>query len=244
MLRPNRFNRTGGDCARLAVAVLLLCSETAAADWGGLLGIGSDNIHRGSSLTDGRAAWMADLHYASDGEWIIGLAASAERPRDQQAGAQLTAYVDRRWRLNEDWSAKLGAVHYQSPWNRWSDRMRYNELTAAIGWRGRWRLALSISPDSPGLTADWEVRRDFVAYVESSYQQRLVGPWSMHVGVGHADLRRVSDRSGAYASAGLGYARGGAQIFSTLFWTDRDAQAYATPPDQGMRWVTSLVWSF
>lgn len=223
---------------------LLLCSNAFAAGWGGLLGISTDNVYRGSSLTEGRPAWMADLHYVADHDWVVGIAASAERPSDQRAAAQLTAYVDRRWRLNPDWSAKLGAVHYQSPWNFWSQAMRYNELNAAIGWRGRWRLALSMSADSPGLSAQGNLRRDFVSYVESSYQQPLTAPWSLHLGVGYADLRRVADRSGSYASAGLGYALGDAQLFSTLFWTSRGAQAYATKPDPGLRWVTSLVWNF
>lgn len=231
-------------CARLAALATLLCGSAAAAGWGGLLGVGTDIVQRGSSLTDGRPGWLADLHYVADDDWVAGVAANAERPPMQSAGAQLTAYLDRRWRLDRDWSAKLGVVHYESPWNRWSRQLRYNEVNAALGWRGRWRLALTLSADSPGLSANWDVRRDFVAYVESSYSQPLGGPWSAHVGVGHADLRRVSDRSGGYASLGLGYALGDAHVYSMLFWTDRGAQAYATPPDQGMRWVTSLVWSF
>lgn len=239
-----RISRIGEDCARVVIAMLMLCSKIAVADWGGLIGVGSDNIYRGSSLTDGRPGWLADIHYVAERSWVVGFSASAERPRDQQAAAQLTFYVDRGWHLNKDWSARLGAVHYESPWNRWSDALRYNELTMSINWRDRWQLALAMSPDSPGISASHELRRDFVTYLESIYQQPLFGPWSLHVGVGYADLRRISDRRGTYASAGVGYSLGRAQIYSAMFWTDRGAQAYATPPDQERRWVTSLVWNF
>jgi uncharacterized protein (TIGR02001 family) len=226
------------------MAMLMLCSTNALAYWGGMIGVGNDNIHRGSSLTEGRPGWMADIHYVAEEFWVVGVAASAERPRDQGAAAQLSFYVDRGWRLNNDWSARLGAVHYESPWNHWSDALRYNELTMSISWRERWQLAVATSPDSPGITESLTLRRNFVTYIESTYQHPLAGPLFLHAGVGYADLRRVSDRSGAYASAGLRYALGRAQIYSTMFWTDRSAQSYATSPDQERRWVTSLVWNF
>ena len=231
-------------CARVALLLVLPCGEIGAAGWGGSLGFGSDVIQRGSSLTDGRPGWQADLRYAGANSWVVGIAATAERPPGQHAGAQLTAYADRRWRLAGNWSAKLGVVHYESPWNRWRPYLRYNELNAAIGWRGRWRLSLAVSPDSAGLTADWHLRRGVVSHVETSWRQPLGESWSAHAGAGYADLQRVAERAGAYASAGLVYAVGDVQIHSTLFWTDRGAQAYATRPDLSLRWVNSLAWRF
>lgn len=232
------------DCARLLAVGLLLCESALAGSWSGLIGFGTDSIFRGSSLTDGRPGWFGDVHYDDGNGGLLGISANAERPRAQSAGAQFAAYADRRWRLDDDWSAKLGVVHYESPWNRWRDAMRYNELSAAVGYRGRWRLSVALSADSPGLSVQWDVRRDFVAYLESSYRQPLTARLALDLGIGHADLRRVSDRRGNYGSAGLSYALGDIQLFSTLFWTDRGAQAYATRADQGMRWVTSLAWSF
>ena len=93
-------------------ACLLATSHAHAEGLGGALGFANDNVYRGISLTAGRPAWLADLHYDLGTDWVIGLGGTAERPPRRSATAQVTAYIDRRWQLNEDWASKVGAIHY------------------------------------------------------------------------------------------------------------------------------------
>ena len=107
--------RRAGVRSSLALAACVLATSQACAEgWGGALGFANDNVYRGISLTAGQPAWLADLHYDLGTDWVIGLGGSAERPPRRSASAQVSAYIDRRWQLNEDWAAKVGAIHYDS----------------------------------------------------------------------------------------------------------------------------------
>lgn len=230
----------------LGCTLVLATSGTAAAQgWGGALGYGNDNVYRGVSLTQGRSAWLADLHYDFGDGWVAGVGASAERPPFQEAGAQLQWYADRRWQIDDDWSAKIGVVHYDSPSNVWRKELDYNELTAAIAWRGRWRLTVALSPDTPGVFEyPHKTRIGYAASAELSFTQPLVGRLAMNAGLGYYDLRRVTDVGYGYGSAGLSYGIGDVYVYTSLLWIDAAARHYAMDSNERTRWVTTVVWSF
>jgi hypothetical protein len=210
------------------------------------------------SLSSGRPAWLADLHYGFGTGWVAGIGASQERPAIQSSGAQFTLYLDRRWQIDENWSAKLGVVHYESPWNVWRDELDFNELTAAIGWRGRWRLGLVLSPDTPGVFTANGAGTDVAAAVELSYHQPIRGRLAADFGIGHTRIRNaievayqgnsrrpeIADLSYSYGSAGLRYGLGDVHIYSALLWASRAALQYRIGSEDRTRWVTTLVWSF
>jgi hypothetical protein len=235
-----------GPCAFLHAFVIvsaLLSTNASASGWGGMLGIGSDNVFRGQSLTSSKPGWFADIHYVGDA-WSFGVGASAERPPFQTPGAQFTAYADRRWRLDGDWSAKLGFVHYESPNNFWRSELRYNELTAAWGYRNRWRLTLAVSPDTTALHEDLSTSKGWTAAVETSWHQPLGDRYGIDLGVGHAILSAIDAPDYSYAHAGASATFGRIYVFSTLVWTDSSNWAYNARADTGARWVTSLLWTF
>ena len=229
----------------LTAAGLLLTAAlpAAAQDWGGALGFGSDTVYRGVSQTSGQPGWLADVHYRFDENWSAGLGASAERPQYQSAGAQFTLYLDRRWQLDEDWSAKLGLMHYESPWNVWRDELNYNELTAAIGWRGRWRASLALSPDTPGVFSYLGAQTGFAAAAELSYRQPLAGRLAADFGLGYARLD-AARLDYAYGNVGLSYGIGNVYLYTSLLWATPDAAQYNTGSQKRRRWVTSVVWNF
>ncbi|HJU39677.1 MAG TPA: hypothetical protein VJ724_08905, partial [Tahibacter sp.] len=173
-----------------------------------------------------------------------GVGASAERPPFQEAGAQFQWYVDRRWQIDDDWSAKVGAVHYDSPSNFWRKELDYNEVNVAIGWRGRWRFALALSPDTPGEFAYPRTRIGYAASAEIGYAQPIAGRLSFNAGLGYYDLRKVADVGYRYGSVGLAYGIGDVHIYTSLLWTDTAAQRYATDADERTRCVTTVVWTF
>jgi hypothetical protein len=229
---------------RGAVPVLLLffAGSAHAQQWGGAIGYGTDNVYRGVSLSSGQPAWLADLHYRGT-DWTFGLGATQERPPFQSSGAQFTLYADRRWQLDDDWSAKVGIVHYESPWNVWRNELRYNDLTAAIGWRGRWRLSVALSPDMPGIFSYLGADKGFAASAELSYQQTIRGRLAANAGLGYARLS-VADLNYGYGSAGLSYGVGDVYIYTSLLWSSPDALRYNTGARDRTRWVTTVVWSF
>jgi len=237
-------------CAAIAIAIavtlsLLAMSRAAgAADWGGMLGYSSDNILRGHSLSNGQPAWLADLHVQIDGAWVIGVGATAERPPRQSAGAQLTATIDRRWRFGDDWVAKAGVVHYESPWNLFGDRLRYNEIAIALGYRGRWSATLTHSPDVTGLSERGRPLRGTGTFLESNFHQPINGRLAADIGLGYADYAGVGQIDYAYGSAGLRYDIGHVFLYATMLWTNPSPQIYGLRADPRQRWVASVVWSF
>lgn len=245
--------RNGGARRRWrTMCPLALAAVTAgpagAQGWGGAIGYGNDNVYRGMSLTGGKSAWLADVHY-DFGAWIVGVGASAERPPMQEAGAQLTAYVDRRWQFGDDWSAKAGLVHYDSPSNLWRRELDYNELTAAVAWRGRWRLSVALSPDTPGPFAyrGGKTKIGFAAATELGYQQPIAGSLSANAGIGYYDLQHVDGHGYRYGSVGLSYGVGDVMLYTSVLWTGAGADRYELDPSAATarkRWVTTVVWSF
>lgn len=224
--------------------LVLLAANARAVGWGGTLGFGSDNIYHGLSLTADRPAWLADLHYGIGTGWLVGIGASAERPPGQSAAARITAYLDRRWQLDESWAAKVGAVHYDSPWNRYSDTLRYNELNAAIGFRGRVRVSFAVSPDYPGTYIGNRARSGVAAWTDLTFQQPLVGRLGLDVGFGYADLERTGWHNHRYGNAGLHYGVGDVYVYLARIWTDPIQEPYPASAQPHARWVTSLIWSF
>ncbi len=233
----------------LLALTLIVVADVHAQQWGGSLGLGSDNIYRGRSLTIDRPAWLADMHCVFATDWIVGASATAERTVWQSAAAQITLYINRRWQLTDDWAIGVGIVHYESPWNVYRDNVRYDELNAAISYGAHWRASIAISPDSPGLLFGPNARNDAAAWAELSYHQVLVDRLSADIGIGYADLQQTVFHSYSYGSAGLNYGFGDATIYLTRVWTSRPAKSYLQNPYPGesnttARWTTSVVWNF
>jgi uncharacterized protein (TIGR02001 family) len=233
------------DGARWLLASLgIVCLHAAQAQVSGALGVSSDNVYRGVSLTDGRPAWLADLHYDLGSGWTTGVGASAEHLRHQKAGAQLTAYLDHRWQLGEDWAARAGVVHYDSQGNARSGYWRYDEITAAVGYRGEWTATLAVSPNRASPVPSRRGRDVVSGAFELTWHRPIGGRWSGDLGAGYADLDASADVDYRYASAGLSYALADARFYLLALWTGPVTVAYAEATDARLRWVGSIVWSF
>lgn len=229
----------------IAAAGVGASAPARAQDWSGVLGVSSDNLYRGISLTDGRPAWLADLHRDLGADWVIGLGASAERPRGQTAGAQLTAYLDRHWQLDEDWAAQAGIVHYDSPSNPHRVYWRYDEINAAIGYRGRWTASVAVSPNRLRVSASGREEKALATFYEATFHQPIAGRLSADMGVGYANLDRVAGLDYKYGSGGLGYAIADARVYVQAVWTGPIEAPYpAAAIESRLRWVASVVWGF
>jgi hypothetical protein len=193
---------------------------------------------------------MVDLHDEFATNWVVGAGASAEHPPGSTPAAQVTLYLDHRWRLDDDWTAKVGAVHYDSPWDANSASRRYNEINAAIGYAGRWRAMLAVSPDSGGAYLDESSHRNLAAWVETTWHQPLVGRLSADLGIGYAHVHYLDKPGYAYGNATLGYGIGAAQLSLARLRTASVrtevfyGHVYAVQREQDDRWVVSVLWAF
>ncbi|MGB0134844.1 hypothetical protein [Dokdonella sp.] len=222
-----------------------------AGQWGGAIGASSENIYRGIALSDGQWSGYGDIHYEFSPRWIAGIGANSIRLPGQPEDIQLTFYLDRRWRLGEDWIAKLGFVHYDTV--RASNRtgLQYDEINAAISYRGRWLGSLAWSPKvgnayAPELSPDssW-------LWLETAWRQSLGERFSLDLGLGFAQASGTTPGDYRYASVGLNYSLGRAYFSASHIWTDRLTYTYGSGasgfvfelPAQN-RWVGSLTWTF
>jgi len=239
---------SGCRCNTLFAVVAILASAAAsadAADWGGMLAWNSDTVYRGFSQTAGRPGWAADLHLEVDSRWTIGIGATAEHLPGQSAGAQLTGYLDRHWRLGDEWAARLGLRHVESPWRTIPGHARHDEFAGAVDWRGRWQASLAFSPNYPGYSSRGRLQQGRAWSAEVTWHQPLGHGFLIDAGIGYSDLPGSLKLSYPYASASLGYALGDVYVYATRIWTGslgEPANFWIEEP--GSRWVAALVWSY
>lgn len=237
-------------CRRHALPGLLAILAGAAAradavEWGGMLALNSETVYRGISQTDGRPGWAADLHMEVGPLWTLGIGATAERLPGQSAGAQLSVYLDRHWRLGDEWAARLGLRHIESPWRAMPSHARHDELAGAIDWRGRWQASLAFSPNYPGYSREGRLLHGRAWSAELTWHQPLGNGFLVDAGIGHSDFPGALKLSYPYASVSLGHALGDVFFYATRIWTGslgEPANFWIEEP--GSRWVAALVWSF
>ena len=128
-------------------------------------------------------------------------------------------------------------------------RFSYDELNAAIGYRGRWRASIALSPNAGASYAARQVQSSFGAWAELTYHQPIVDRFSADIGIGYADLTQRGVRNYRYGSAGFSYRVGDAYLYLARLWTSPLIGAYpdnpysATSPARA-RWIASVIWSF
>lgn len=229
----------------------LLKTDASAGPCGGAIGASSDNIYRGFNLGDGQWGGLGDVHCEFSTNWVAGIGASTIRLPRQPEDIQLAVYLDRRWRLSGDWSAKLGAIHYDTLQASNRPGLQYDEINAAISFRGRWLSSLAWSPRvgnayAPGLSGDnaW-------LWLETAWRQPLGERFSLDLGAGFARPTGKTPDDYRYASAGINFYWGSIVFNASRIWTDTLTYTYERPgqpfvfelPAQN-RWTGSLIWMF
>ncbi len=213
----------------------------ASAPWGGAVGLSSDNVYRGLSMTAGQPAWFLDIHRELGPNWVAGLSAAAERPPYQHPGAQLTAYLQRNWLLDRNWSLQAGAALHDAPWNRRAGQTRYSEASLSVAWHGRVTLSLALSPDYTGYYAGRLAEAGTATWIEANVDQPLGEHLTAHLGVGranHADAHLIDY---SYASTGVRYSLGPWYLFIDFMHTSRIHPYYGDPLPRRDRWVVSVM---
>jgi len=229
----------------------LFAPEARAGQWGGAIGATSDTVYRGIDLSDGQWGGLGDIHYEFSAPWVVGIGANSIQLPGRPEDVQLTLYLDRRWRFAEDWSAKLGFVHYDTMRASGRAGLRYDEINAAVGWRGRWQASLAWSPKVGNAYAPELSEDSSWLWLETAWHQPLVDRFSIDVGLGFARTSGNTPENYRYASAGINYSLGSVVFNASHIWTDtltytygRGGQAFVFELPAQDRWVGSLVWMF
>lgn len=235
----------------LLLGALVAAPLARAGACAGALGVSSENIYRGIPQSEGRVSAFGDLHCAIAQDWVAGLGANAYRTPWGTDDVQFMLYLDRRWRLDGDWSAKLGAVHYEPLHAANRAGFQYDELNAALGWRGRWQATLAWSPRVGNAYVGTAAGYNGWLRVETGWRLPLGSRVSVDAGLGYAHPSGTPPRDYRYASLALNATFGDAYVSLGRFWTGSLRFRYAafdpafefTAPAR-QRWVGSVVWLF
>jgi uncharacterized protein (TIGR02001 family) len=235
----------------LALCAVLAAPLAHAGSCGGALGLSSENIYRGISLSEGRRSAFGDVHCAFAQNWVAGIGANTVQASRNGADTQFTVYLDRRWRLDDDWSAKLGVIHYEPFHADNRAGFQYDELNAAIGWRGRWLSTLAWGPRVGNAYIGGPAGYNGWLYIETAWRQPLGGRFSLDAGLGYAHPSASPPHDYHYANLALNAAIGDAYLSLSRVWTRSLNFRYNAfdPPFEftfpsKQRWVGSVVWMY
>lgn len=236
----------------IALGLALLAPATARpADCGGALGLSSENLRFGISLSEGRPSAFADAHCRFAQNWDVGIGAASVRSPAGRATTQVSFYLDRHWPLGEDWSFQLGVSHYEPAAVELRPAYRYDEARAYLAWRGQWMLGLNASPRVGNAYLGAGVGYNGWWRAESSWRQPFADRYSLDAGLGLAHATGTPPLDYRYANLTLNANFGDAYLSLTRVWTSARRLRYdfTEPPFEfrfapDQRWVGSVMWMF
>lgn len=243
----------------IAAIQTLMAVDAFAIECGGAIGLGSDNVYRGISLGGQDSSWILDAHCRLADGWVIGAGANRVHLAGRRPDGQLSLYVDRNWQLDDDWSGKIGVVHYDGVQHGRRDGLRYDEINAALGYRGFWRASLAFSPNSSDVyftntmtpISSGASKSHRAVWAETTFHQPVVGRLAADAGFGLAVPGGKGESSYRYGSIGLSYAIADVNFYATRIWTDAISWQYDYfGTTRVMRlpsradWVGTIVWAF
>lgn len=225
-------------------ACFAACLPAQAQEWSGALVAASDMVYRGISQSRGRAGLMLDVSRASEGGWNASAGLAAPRDPDRAYGsAELTVSLDKSWALDNDWTMQTGITHYQQLGRGRARHPGHDELTLALGWRGRLLASVALSPNTRGYGIGYGRRGRAAAYA-LSVNERLVGRVAFNAGLGYYDLAHISAHGYAYGSVGLSWHQGGFEAYLSRIDSRAAEQQLVWAALAGGRWVGALMWRF
>ncbi len=230
---------------RWAAALLAMLATVAGygADVQGSLGVSSDNVFRGVSLSDGQPSLLADL-YVSDTQWFGGIAADTVRlePSDSTE-AQAIGYLGYQHPLGQSWNSTWSVRHYDYPGAPDRSRYDYDELSGTLSWQDQLFVQLIGSPDTYAVDDYHRYGRGDAFAAELSGHEPLPYGLATQLGIGYYDLSEEVGAGYLYWSAALTKQWDAWTFTVSYIGTDSTARRLFDSL-AGERLVASAVWSF
>jgi uncharacterized protein (TIGR02001 family) len=225
-------------------------------DFGGSLGLTSDDIYHGISYTCGDPAAQADVHYRSSGglaqseffagAWVSGGIGESRCGRSRE----LNEYAGYSLAMAGDTSAVLTYTHYGYPGGSYTlrptggARYDYDALEVQWAWQDLVSVTAAWTPDAFRFTR-YSLRSDRTAL---SYGLQLHHPlpagFSLSAGIGYDEIEDPSSAGYGYWSAGVGYAVGPVQLQADYVGTSTRADHQFGSYVAGDRGSFSAIWRF
>jgi uncharacterized protein (TIGR02001 family) len=158
----------------------------------GSLGLTSDFVYRGLSLTRGEPTGQASLDVEFANQFYAGgFIAGADPNPGPSPAVEMDLWLGRYWRLTRDLSFDVRFSQYTYPDD--PRRVNYNrsEITGTLGLRDRFFVAAVYSPNTQALGSSPGYGDGHVWAVELSARQPLSDRFSLSAGVGHYSLEDV-----------------------------------------------------
>jgi uncharacterized protein (TIGR02001 family) len=221
-------------------------AQAAPPQWGGSVTLASDYLLRGVSRSSNDPALSAEVHAQFSGNFFASAGVITSRPQPAaDITPELSATLGFAGPLGENWVGRISATHYETPWSAFPDFYRYDELTAELTWRDRWRLSASYSPNTSRFASAYgRVWRSSAAAFETSYQQPLRPGLQAFAGVGYYDLSDLFGDGYWYGSIGLSLTRQLWQFDLSWVMPEAAAQSLSYPGTAGQRLLATLTRNF
>ena len=228
----------------------------ALDDFGGSLGLTSDDIFHGISQTCGDPAAQGDVHYRSSGgeaaaEAFAGVWGSAGLGQSACGKArELNAYAGYSVAAGPDSSVALTYTHYAYPGGTYTIepvagyRYDYDALEAQWAWQDQVYATVAWTPDALRFVHYTPARDRTAMSYGLQLHHPLVAGFTLSAGLGYDQVADPSGAGYAFWNAGIGYALGAVQLQAGYFGTANRAVRVFGSYVAGDRASVSAVWRF
>lgn len=211
----------------------------------GSVGLTSDFVYRGLSLTRGKPTAQAaiDVEFPR-GFYMGGFIAGADPNAGPSPNVEIDVWAGRYWRLAEDFSFDLRLAQYTYPDD--PRRVNYNraEVAGTIGFRNRLYLAAVYSPNTRALGSSPGYDEGGVWSFEVSARQALGQRLALGAGIGHYGLDDVYHDSYRYWNLTLTGSFDPFELQLAYLGVDSDLASHFSPDSVGDRVALTALWRF
>lgn len=211
----------------------------------GSVGLTSDFVYRGLSLTRGKPTGQASLDVEFANRFYVGgFVAGADPNPGPSPAVELDAWLGRYWRLANDYSFDVRVSQYTYPDD--PRRVNYNrsEITGTVGFDNRLFLAAIYSPNTRALGSSPGYAEGSVWALELSARQPLSDRFSLSAGVGHYSLEDVYGGSYNYFNVTLTGAFDPFELQAAWLGVDGAVPREFSRDSTGNRFAVTALWRF
>lgn len=158
----------------------------------------TDYVYRGVSNSDQHGAAQIGLDLRNDAGFFGGIWASTTdiTTGNRNRSLEIDYYLGYVWFFDDDWNVAVSANRYTYPGAEGDVNYNYNELGVVIGIHDR-------------LWFEFDYTNSLFAHNEAAYNAEVLArwplpaEWSLSIGIGYFDVRRLAGRGYAYWQMGI-----------------------------------------
>jgi uncharacterized protein (TIGR02001 family) len=234
---------------RLLILISLAGCGVAQADGtrviNGSLGVTSDFVYRGLSLTRGKPTAQASLDVEFPREiYVGGFIAGTDPNLGPSPAVEIDVWAGKYWRIAEDYSLDLRLSQYTYPDDPRRTNYNRSEITGTLGYRNRMYLAAIYSPNTRALGSSPGYDEEGVWAVEVSGRHALNERYALSAGIGHYGLDGVYHDGYNYWNATLTASFAPFELQLAYLGVEHGLEAHFASDSVGDRVAATLLWRF